>query len=144
MSHLFETLAVPHQDVLTHQFLDQRVGASVQLSQETQAETLRTRNTCVWPRVETINIFLWISVKLDHLKDASSLASYLVERSLHTFAGVVGHVLEGPAQSAQTVVGSVARPVHQVGVGLLSYSQIKPVHQHKLLEEAHRVHMYHV
>lgn len=76
--------------------------------------------------------------------DASSPASYLVERSLHTFAGVVGHILEGPAQSAQTVVGSVARPVHQVGVGLLSHSQIKPVHQHKLLQEAHRVHMCHV
>lgn len=78
--------------------------------------------------------FCWISVKLDHRKDASSPASYLVERSLHTLAGVVGHVLEGSAQSAQTVVGPVARPVHQVGVGLLSHSQIKPGHQHKLLQ----------
>lgn len=39
-SDLFETLAVPQQDVLTHQFLDQRVGAPVQLSQEAQAEAL--------------------------------------------------------------------------------------------------------
>lgn len=41
MSYLFETLAVSHQDVLKHQFLNQRVGASVQLSQEAQAETLQ-------------------------------------------------------------------------------------------------------
>lgn len=44
MSYLFETLAVSHQDVLTHQFLNQRVGASVQLSQEAQAETLQPSN----------------------------------------------------------------------------------------------------
>lgn len=37
---MFETLGVPHQDVLTHQLLDHRVGTSVQLSQEAQAETL--------------------------------------------------------------------------------------------------------
>lgn len=41
MSYVFETLGVSHQDVLTHQFLDHRVGASVQLSQEAQAETLQ-------------------------------------------------------------------------------------------------------
>lgn len=41
LSYLFETLGVPHQDVLTHQFLDQRVRTSVQLSQEAQAETLQ-------------------------------------------------------------------------------------------------------
>lgn len=40
---MFETLNVPHQDVLTHQFLDQRVGTSVQLSQEAQAKTLQSR-----------------------------------------------------------------------------------------------------
>ena len=41
LSYLFETLDVPHQDVLTHQFLDQGVGTSVQLGQEAQAETLQ-------------------------------------------------------------------------------------------------------
>lgn len=40
-SHLFETLGVPHQDVLTHQFLNQRMRAPVQLSEEAQAETLK-------------------------------------------------------------------------------------------------------
>lgn len=50
MSYMFETLGVPHQDVLTHQFLDQRVGTSVQLSQEAQAETLQPRTT------ETVNL----------------------------------------------------------------------------------------
>lgn len=40
-SYLFETLGVPHQDVLTHQLLDQRVRTSVQLSQEAQTETLQ-------------------------------------------------------------------------------------------------------
>lgn len=41
MSYLFEKLGVPHQDVLTHQFMDQRVATSAQLSQEAHAETLQ-------------------------------------------------------------------------------------------------------
>lgn len=44
-SYLFQTLCVSHQDVLTHQFLDHRVGASVQLSEEAQAEPLHTRRS---------------------------------------------------------------------------------------------------
>lgn len=40
-SYLFETLCVSCQNVLTHQFLDQRMGASVQLGQEAEAETLQ-------------------------------------------------------------------------------------------------------
>lgn len=45
ISYLFQTLCVSHQDVLTHQFLDHRVGASVQLSEEAQAEPLHTRRS---------------------------------------------------------------------------------------------------
>lgn len=39
-SYLFQTFGVPHQNLLTHQFLDQRVGAPVQLGEEAHTETL--------------------------------------------------------------------------------------------------------
>lgn len=61
----------------------------------------------------------------------SQPVSYLVERALHTVAGVGCGVLERPAQGAQAVVRSVAHPVHQVGGGLLSYRQIKAAHRHR-------------
>lgn len=46
-SYLFETPDVPDEDVLTHQFLDQRVGAPVQLSQEAETETLRPNSPTI-------------------------------------------------------------------------------------------------
>lgn len=68
-SYLFETLGVSHQDVLTHQFLDQRVRASVQLSQEAQAETLQpsSRETVQSEYLEVMGMKIYFSSS-SHIK----------------------------------------------------------------------------
>ena len=55
--------------------------------------------------------------------------SHLIERALHAETRVGCYILEGPAERAQTVVWSVARTVHQVAAGLLSYRQVKTAHK---------------
>lgn len=119
--------------MLTHQFLDQRVGAPVQLSQEAQAKALRQSERHGKLMLEPLD-FLALRSGM-----CVSLASYLIQRPLHAPAGVVGCVLEGPAQRAQAVVRPVARPVHQVGIGLLPHGQVEPEHQHRpFAEEANK------
>lgn len=49
------------------------------------------------------------------------VAPYLIEGALNTVAGVAPNVCEGPAQSTQAVVGSVASPVHQMLPSLFPY-----------------------
>lgn len=49
------------------------------------------------------------------------MATYLIKGPLNTVAGVASNICEGPAQSTQAVVGSVASPVHQMLLSLFSY-----------------------